>query len=140
MEDCLFCKIVRGEIPSVKVYEDDMVFAFEDINPISRGHTLIIPKKHSENIWEIDEESLTAIHRASGKIAQAIKKALDVTGVAVLQLNGKSVNQLVMHYHLHLIPRESDGPEIPLTQWELVQGDMEEIKEVGNRIAEAVEA
>lgn len=139
MEDCIFCKIIRGEIPSVKVYEDDKVFAFEDINPISDGHTLIIPKKHAENIWEIEEEDLLAIHRTSKKLARAIKKAMDVAGIAVLQLNGKAVNQLVMHYHLHLIPRKSDGPEIPLTKWELVEGNMDKIKEIGEKIAAAIE-
>ncbi len=139
MEDCIFCKIIRGEIPCVKVYEDDKVFAFEDIHPISDGHTLIIPKNHFENIWEIEEDDLLAIHRASQKLCRAMTNALDVSGIAVLQLNGKSVNQMVLHYHLHLIPRMSDAPEIPLTNWELIEGDMDKIKQIGEKIAAAVE-
>ena len=139
MNDCIFCKIIRGEIPCVKVYEDDKVFAFEDIHPISDGHTLIIPKNHFENIWEIEEDDLLAIHRASQKLCRAMTNALDVSGIAVLQLNGKSVNQMVLHYHLHLIPKMSDAPEIPLTNWELIEGDMDKIKQIGEKIAAAVE-
>ena len=138
MEDCIFCKIAQGEIPSFKVYEDDRVLAFEDINPISEGHTLIIPKKHAQNLWEIPEEDLTAIHLASKKIIQAIKDVLNPTGVAVLQLNGRGVNQVVMHYHLHLMPRTVEGPELPVTCWELKQGEMEAIKETAEKIASAV--
>ncbi|MBW1822838.1 MAG: HIT domain-containing protein [Deltaproteobacteria bacterium] len=67
MEDCIFCKIVKGDIPCFKIYEDDRVLAFEDVNPISEGHTLVIPKAHAENIWEISNEDLTAIHLASKK-------------------------------------------------------------------------
>ncbi len=74
MDDCIFCKIIKGEIPSVKVYENDKVFAFADINPILNGHTLIIPKNHAENIHEISDADLTAIAVASKKIAGAIHK------------------------------------------------------------------
>ena len=71
MEDCIFCKIIKGEIPSVKIYEDDTVFAFADINPISDGHTLIIPKSHARDIWEIPGKDLAAVHKASQKVARA---------------------------------------------------------------------
>ena len=101
MGDCIFCKIVKGDIPCFKVYEDDRVLAFEDVNPISDGHTLIIPKAHAENIWEISTKDLTAIHLASKKVADAINEVFNPAGVAVLQLNGRGVNQVVMHYHLH---------------------------------------
>jgi len=145
MEDCIFCKIVKGDIPCFKVYEDDRILAFEDVNPISEGHTLIIPKAHAENIWEISGEDLTAIHLASKKVADAIKEVLVPAGVAVLQLNGRGVNQVVMHYHLHLIPRVSGGPELTMTAWELIPGDMElipgdmnAIKLTGDRIAAAI--
>ncbi len=138
MEDCIFCKIVKGEIPCFKVYEDDRVLAFSDINPIAEGHTLIIPKKHAENLWEIPGEDLSAIHLASQKIIQAIREALDPTGVAVLQLNGRGVNQVVMHYHLHLMPRTADSPELPVSCWDLKEGDMEAIKETSEKIASAM--
>jgi histidine triad (HIT) family protein len=138
MEDCIFCKIIKGEIPSFKVYEDEKVFAFEDINPISEGHTLLIPKKHAENLWEIPGEDLTAVHLASKKIIQAIRDSLNPTGVACLQLNGRGANQIVMHYHLHLIPRLSGGPELPVSTWELNEGDMEAIKQTAEKIAAAI--
>ena len=138
MEDCIFCKIIKGDIPCFKVYEDDRVLAFEDVNPISDGHTLIIPKAHAENIWEISGEDLTAIHLASKKVASAIKEVLNPVGVAVLQLNGRGVNQVVMHYHLHLIPRVTEGPELSMTAWELIPGDMDAIKMTGDRIAAAI--
>jgi histidine triad (HIT) family protein len=138
MADCIFCKIVRGEIPCVKVCEDDRMLAFADINPISDGHTLIIPKAHAENIWEIEMEDLLAIHRASQKVAAAIKSALNPVGVACLQLNGRGVNQLVMHYHLHLIPRLPQGPKLSMTDWELKPGDMDKIKETAGKIAAAL--
>ena len=138
MEDCIFCKIVRGELPCFKVYEDDMVIAFEDINPVSKGHTLVIPKNHAQDLWEIPAEDLAAVQLASKKIIQAIKDALNPTGVACLQLNGSGANQVVMHYHLHLIPRAAGAPELPVTCWELNQGDMEAIKQTAEKIAAAV--
>lgn len=138
MEDCIFCKIVQGEIPSFKVYEDDNVLAFEDINPVSEGHTLVIPKKHAENLFEISNEDLAAVQVASKKVAVAIKQALNPIGVAALQLNGRGVDQVVMHYHLHLVPRAGDAPPLPMTQWEITPGDMDAIKQTGEKIAAAM--
>lgn len=138
MEECIFCKIIKGEIPSFKVYEDENVFAFEDINPIAEGHTLIIPKKHAGDLWDIDGESLTAVQLASKKIIDAIKKALKPSGVAAMQLNGESVGQSVFHYHLHLIPRLEDNPPLPIGRWKLTPGDMDKIKETAEKIKDAI--
>jgi histidine triad (HIT) family protein len=139
MEDCIFCKIAKGELPCFKVYEDEKVVAFEDISPVSQGHTLIVPKAHSENLYEISLEDLTAVQSAAQKIARAIQKALHPIGVATLQLNGRGVNQIVMHYHLHLIPRvEGDAP-LPVSDWEAEQGDMEALKKVADKIAAAID-
>ena len=138
MEDCVFCKIVKGEIPCFKVYEDDRVLAFEDINPISEGHTLIIPKNHAENLREISVEDLTAIHLASQKLIHAIHEALRPEGVAVLQLNGRGANQVVMHYHLHLIPSVPGGPELLVSTWEMKAGDMDAVKGTAEKIAAAI--
>ena len=138
MEDCIFCKIIKGEIPSFKVYEDEKVFAFEDINPISDGHTLVVPKKHAKNLWEIPAEDLTQVHLVSQKIIHAIRDVLNPIGVACLQLNGSGANQIVMHYHLHLMPRMSGGDELPVTAWELKQGDMGAIKQTAEKIAAAI--
>ena len=138
MEDCIFCKIIKGEIPSFKVYEDNKVLAFEDINPISQGHTLVIPKRHAQDLWEIPGDDLSAVHLASQKIIQAIKDTLNPSGVACLQLNGRGVNQVVMHYHLHLIPRTSGEFELPMTTWEMKAGDMEAIRHTSEKIAAAI--
>jgi histidine triad (HIT) family protein len=138
MKDCIFCKIVKGDIPCFKVYENDRVLAFADINPIAAGHTLIIPKAHAENLWEISGADLSAIHLAAKTIAHAMKDVLKPAGIAVLQLNGRGVNQVVMHYHLHLIPRAGDAPELKMTAWDLVPGDMAVIKETSGKIAAAV--
>ncbi len=135
MEDCIFCKIIKGEIPSIKIFEDDKVFVFADINPILDGHTLIIPKNHAENIWEIEADDLAAIHQASQKVAAAIKEALNPDGVALFQLNGRGVNQVVMHYHLHLVPHIKGGPDLPITSWEMIPGDMEAIQKTADKIA-----
>jgi histidine triad (HIT) family protein len=138
MEGCIFCKIVKGDIPCFKILEDDKVLSFADVNPINTGHTLIIPKRHAENIWEIDGEDLAAIHRASLKIAKAMKTSLNPDGIAFLQLNGRAVNQIVMHYHLHLIPRKSSDPKLTMTEWELVTGDMTAIGKTAEKIAAAI--
>ncbi|MCF8144736.1 MAG: HIT family protein [Deltaproteobacteria bacterium] len=138
MDECIFCKIVKGEIPSFKVYEDEKVLAFEDINPISPGHTLIIPRRHARDLWEISDDDLTAIHLASKKVIQGIGKVLNPSGVACVQLNGPGANQVVLHYHLHLVPRVPGGPELPVAAWDLKPGDMEAIKGTAAKIAAAI--
>lgn len=134
MEDCIFCKIVKGDIPCHKIYEDQKVLAFADINPVAEGHTLIIPRRHAADLWEIEEDDLAAIHMASKKIVHAMKRALGPVGVACLQLNGKGVNQVVMHYHLHLVPRVAKTPELPMSRWDLKPGDMAAIKQTAEKI------
>jgi len=139
MEDCIFCKIINGEIPCFKIYEDDRVLAFMDINPISPGHTLIIPKSHAANLTEISDEDLAAVHRASKKVMSGIQTALNASGVACVQLNGRGVNQVVMHYHLHLIPKVPEGPDLPVSKWEIIPGDMDEIKGTAEKIQSALD-
>jgi histidine triad (HIT) family protein len=131
--DCIFCKIVSGEIPSVKVYEDDRVFAFMDINPINEGHLLIIPKAHAATIHEIAEADFLAVMSATHKLAAAVKKALNPDGINLLQLNGKAANQVVPHLHVHIVPRWF-GDGVTVSQWQLVAGDMEKIKGVAEKI------
>jgi histidine triad (HIT) family protein len=139
MEDCVFCKVVRGEVPSFKIFEDERVLCFADINPISRGHCLVIPRAHSENLLEIAAEDLFAVHRAAKDISSALKEVLGAAaGIACIQLNGRAVNQVVMHYHLHLIPRVEGDPPLPVCQWEPLEGDMNEIEKTAAQIASAV--
>lgn len=138
MSDCVFCKIIKGEIPCFKIFEDDTVLAFADINPLSRGHLLIIPKRHIENMWEATEEELVTVMRTAKRLIHAIKDAINPDGVAVLQLNGKAVNQVVMHYHFHLIPRSKEEGKLSMTEWELIPGNMEQIKQTAAQITAAI--
>ncbi len=105
MASCIFCKIAEGEVESWIVYEDELVKAFFDINPASEGHTLIIPKKHYENIYEIPENVLERIIIVTKKLAIIYKKALDVKAVNILHASGKEAQQDVFHFHIHLVPR-----------------------------------
>jgi histidine triad (HIT) family protein len=105
MHDCIFCKIVKGEIPSKKVYEDGDVLVFLDINPASKGHVLVTAKKHYENIYDVDEEILKKMIVVSKKMADKIKKAFDADGINIVQNNGQHAGQLVNHIHFHVIPR-----------------------------------
>lgn len=100
--DCIFCKIAGGEIPSYKVYEDDIVCAFLDANPDSDGHTLIIPKKHFTDLDDIDLETLNHINKTAKKIKKELEEKLGCIGLSLLQNNGSA--QEVKHYHLHLKP------------------------------------
>ncbi len=110
--DCIFCKIVKGEIPSYKVYEDENVLAFLDITQGTKGHTLIIPKKHVKNIYDLDEETIHNVFKVVPKIANALKKAFNPIGLNMINNNDKP-HQSVFHFHIHLIPRyENDGMEL----------------------------
>ena len=108
MEECIFCKIVNNEIPSYKVYEDDMVLAFLDVHPMARGHTLVIPKKHYKDIFDIDEEVLSRIGLVCQKIAKSMKDNLGVDGVNLYHASGVDAEQTVFHAHMHIIPRRKD--------------------------------
>jgi len=110
MSDCVFCRIIRGEIPSAKVYEDGNCYAFLDIGPWSWGHTLVVPKKHREHITEMSAAEFAAVSSVIPRIARAVLEATGAAGLNVLQNNGAVAGQAVAHLHFHLIPRhEGDG-------------------------------
>ena len=110
--DCIFCKIIKGDIPSYKVYEDDSVLAFLDITQGTKGHTLVIPKKHIPNVYELDEETIYNVFKVVPKLANAIKKAFNPIGLNIINNNDKPL-QSVFHFHVHLIPRyEDDGMKL----------------------------
>lgn len=114
-QDCIFCKIATGDIPCRKVYEDDSVIAFLDVNPLSDGHTLIIPKVHFEKLDDCPSDVLASLAVCVGKIASAVVAGLQCDGYNVLCNNGEAAGQEVNHVHFHVIPRESgDGV---FTQW-----------------------
>ena len=110
MPDCIFCKIIKGEIPSHKVYEDKKVFAFLDINPVNIGHVLVVPKNHSLDLSEMTDQDIKDVFLAAKKIADAVMKGTGAAGFNLGMNNKKAAGQLVMHSHLHIIPRfEGDG-------------------------------
>lgn len=107
--DCIFCKIINGEIPSAKVYEDEHVMAFLDISQVTKGHTLVIPKVHKENVYELTPEISSQVFQAVPKIARALKETYQPIGMNVLNNNGEHAGQSVFHFHIHLLPRYGQG-------------------------------
>ncbi len=105
MSNCIFCKIINGEIPSVKIYEDDRILAFLDISQATKGHTLVIPKEHVDNIFEVKEEVIAYLFSKVPYLAKTIKDAFNAEGLNILNNNGKVAGQSVFHFHVHLIPR-----------------------------------
>lgn len=113
MNDCIFCKIVKGEMPSYKIYEDDFVYAFLDISNDANGHTLVIPKKHYENILDCEEETLKHVISAVQKISKHYVDDCGASGVNILNASGKDAEQSVFHLHFHILPRfEDDGLKV----------------------------
>lgn len=111
-KNCLFCKIIAGEIPSEKVYEDEHSFAFLDIKPINPGHALLVPKKHFANLYEMPDEILAGLAPTIKKLGVAIKKAVSADGINIGMNNDSAAGQLVFHAHIHIIPRfKNDGYE-----------------------------
>ena len=136
MGDCVFCKIRDGQIPSVKIYEDERAFAIMDINPINTGHCLVITKAHAPTVWDAEPADLQAAIAAAKRIALAVRTAVKPDGLNMLQANGPAAFQSVPHYHLHLIPRwNNDGKGF---DWPLVAGDRAQIQAVGERLRAAI--
>lgn len=135
MTDCLFCKIANNEIPSIRVYEDDIVFAMMDIFPESKGHFLIIPKTHGENLFAIGEDILTHIIKVSKKLAAAAKQALAADGIKIAQFNGASAGQTVFHYHMHIVPAY-DG--VPFKRHAGEPADSEVLQQLAEKIKAAL--
>ncbi len=131
MEDCIFCKIVKGELPCSKVYEDENVLAFLDISPVNKGHTLVIPKEHHQNLLDIPEEPLLKLIGAVQKIAVAVTKAVDVEGFNLTQNNGDVAGQKVDHIHFHIIPRKKEDG---LKLWEGKSYSPGEVEDIQRKI------
>ena len=101
----IFARILRGEIPSHRVHEDELTLAFMDVMPQADGHTLVIPKAEAENILDVPEEALAAVVLTTQRVARAVKKAFDAPGILIAQLNGRAAGQSVFHMHFHIVPR-----------------------------------
>ncbi len=131
--DCIFCKIVLGEIPCTKVFEDEAMLAFMDIAPLNKGHLLLIPKQHIGNILDINEEIYGRLFSVIRRLAKAVEGGLNPDGMNVMQLNGKAAGQVVPHLHIHIVPRWV-GDGLTISDWEPVMGDMKDISATAETI------
>jgi histidine triad (HIT) family protein len=131
--DCLFCKIVAGEIPATIVAEDERTVAFMDINPATRGHALVIPRVHVRAVHEIDPDDLRAVAAVAQRVAERQRDRLGADGVNLLNSSGAAAWQTVFHFHMHVIPRYSGDPlKLP---WVPAPGDMDDIAATGAKLA-----
>jgi histidine triad (HIT) family protein len=134
--NCVFCRIAAGTLPSTKVFEDSSTLAIMDINPLTPGHLLVLPKAHIENLFAADEESVVNVIRVVVRIAKAIGQALKPEGLNLLQANGRAAFQSVPHLHFHLIPRRTgDGAGF---DWKPVPGDLDAVRRLGDGIRAAL--
>lgn len=134
MDDCIFCKILKNEIPSSTVYEDDKFRGIMDIAPINKGHVILLAKEHTANLLEAEDELLSAALPAVKKVAQAVKKTVGCDGINILQNNGEVAGQTIFHLHFHVIPRyKQDGVKLPPPKDIYADG---EAAELAKKIAE----
>ena len=132
-EDCIFCKIVAGELPATKVDEDERTLSFMDRSPATRGHALVIPKRHAEDLYAIDPEDLAATMQAAQRLALKVRDSLGADGVNLLNSCRPAAWQTVFHFHVHVVPRYDDDPlQLP---WTPQEGDQDEIKAAGEELA-----
>ena len=131
--ECIFCKIVAGEIPCFKIYEDDATLAFMDINPGNPGHCLVIPKNHAPDAYSIDAEDFAAVARTCTKVAPAVRDVVSPDGINLVQANGAGAGQSVFHVHMHILPRWKDD-NLPMN-WGHKPGDLDQAKALGEKIA-----
>jgi histidine triad (HIT) family protein len=130
--DCVFCKIIAGQIPCVKLLEDDATLAFMHINPANDGHCLVITKGHYPTVLEISDEAFAAIALSVRKVARAVDLALSPDGLNLVQANGEGAKQSVKHFHIHVLPRKL-GDDLKL-DWEIKPGDRETIAALADKI------
>lgn len=136
MEDCIFCKIAQGDIPSEAVYEDESTYAFLDNKPVNKGHTLVVPKRHVRNMLDAEPDMHATVYSTAQNVARAQMEVLDADGVNISNNNEPAAGQEVFHYHVHVIPRfEGDG----LSHWPKVEYEENEISEFGARLARALQ-
>ncbi len=135
-QDCLFCKIVSKQLPANIIYEDEKVLAFLDINPLTEGHTLVIPKTHAESVFDIDAEYLKHLTTVTQKIANKMKEVGHAEGVDLVNANGQAADQTVSHFHMHIIPRKS-GDGLQFREWwvsRVQKVDPQKLVELANKL------
>lgn len=136
--NCIFCKIAGGEIPSATVYEDSDFRVILDLGPASRGHALILPKEHFKDLCELDESVAAKVLPLAGKVGAAMKEVLGCSGFNVVQNNGETAGQTVFHFHVHIIPRYEGGPA--MVTWTPGNVDSTELAEISDSLKEAMKS
>ncbi len=136
-EDCIFCKIANGGIPSATIYEDRYFRVILDISPANMGHALILPKEHFDNVYDMDPEIGSKVFVLAGKVAQCLKEELQCDGINILQNNEEAAGQTVFHFHMHIIPRyEGDAVQMG---WQPGKTDQESLAALAERIGEKLQ-
>jgi len=134
--DCVFCRIAKGEIPSYKVYEESGALAFLDINPLAKGHTLVMPRRHVEKLGQLKLEEISTLCKALQRVANALEGALQSEGLNIFVNQGEAAGQVIPHLHIHLVPRWSgDGLVFPSRKVEVSE---EELRELSERLSKRV--
>lgn len=130
MPDCIFCKIIIGEIPAAKIYEDEYASAFLDANPNNHGHTLVVPKTHAKNILDVSEDTLARMMPAVKKVSKAVFEGMGAAGLNITMNNERAAGQVIFHLHIHIIPRfEGDGLKVWTRKTPYKSGEMEQVAE-----------
>ena len=130
MDNCIFCKIVKGEIPAAKIYEDEYASAFLDANPNNHGHTLVVPKTHAKNILDVSEDTLARMMPVVKKVSKAVFEGMGAAGLNITINNERPAGQVIFHLHIHIIPRfEGDGLKVWTRKMPYKNGEMEQVAE-----------
>ena len=128
-DDCIFCKLANGVIPTNSLYEDDVVKVIFDAGPASLGHVLILPKEHFDNVYALDDDTAAHVFQVAVKVAKALKEGLNLEGLNIVQNNGEIAGQTVFHFHMHIIPRyKGDTVNVGWKQGEVTDEEIEKIK------------
>lgn len=135
-QDCIFCKIANGDIPSATVYEDDEFRVILDLSPAAKGHALILPKNHFADLCSMDDETASKLFPLAAKIGRAMKEALGCAGFNVVQNNGAAAGQTVSHVHVHIIPRYEGGPS--MVTWNPGSSDPEELSAAAEKVRSVI--
>lgn len=135
-DDCIFCKLANGEIPTNVIYEDQDLSVILDMGPASKGHALILPKNHFDDVCSLDEKTAARILPMGARVGQAMKSALGAAGFNLVQNNGRAAGQTVFHFHMHVIPRYADGPD--MVSWTPGEPTAAELEQTANELREAL--
>lgn len=134
-DDCIFCKLANGDIPTNSIYEDDVVKVIFDASPAAPGHILILPKNHFDDVYSMDDETAAHVFKVAVKLSKAYRKALDFDGLNIVQNNGEAAGQTVFHFHMHLIPRYQNAKNNDILMWSHENFSDEEMAQIRDSLS-----